>query len=471
MKRRWSFWVMIVSACWVFYNTIFSGSILYFDALGYDQLGSMLSQGHWADYLSGGPQREPLYPLFVALHIKLSGWLQLPYIPLLLLTQGLVLLLTQAMMATIFTRIRLSDGISALFLAYFVLSPTVLRSSLIVYSEIITYPLMLLPLLAAFQVWHQAGERGGFQKRVIRYALYVGGSFIGIVFVKGIFELIAPACIVLFSLALRQRLADLRGRNTAVLIFAAASLAVFLLPVHSYKLLNKFSNGHYAFTNRGSGALWGSTARKAMPTTPQEDLAQKLYVFPDKAVCEKYASKPACDHWFYQLSDQLSVDKYNELHARHLSSIEIDREFTEGSIKLMLAHPFKMINGMFWEGIKLLFWEYPSWGMVILPKDVRSFYEQPFLYPVFLFGVNILSVFMFCGSCAWAWLRRREFVAGSRQGLNALAFTLGLIAVYMAAHSLFFLNERNALPIVPLFLVLWGCLTQCLSRKGAHEPA
>ncbi len=462
MKRSFTQIALIVCAIWVFYNTIFSGSILYFDALGYEQLGKTLAHGQWIEYLSAGPSREPLYPLFVAFNMRAADLMRIPYLQLLLLTQGLILLTAQLMMAGIFRRIELSDKLSAFLLVCFVLSPTVLRASLIVYSEIVTFPLMLLPCLAALYVWQGVSTAGNFARHHKKYALILGGSFLPIMFVKGIFEMIAPVCIVLVTIALWARFRAKNATLRHMMIFLVIGLTIFAVPVNAYKMLNKIFNGNFVFTNRGSGALYGTTARRVLPTTPQEELAQKLYVLPDKSICDQYAGKDACAHWFYHLSDQIGADMYETLRAKNVPVKEIDKQFTFLSFKLMRAHPFKTMKGMFWEGAKLLFWEYPSWGMVILPRDVRYVYEQPFLYSAYLYGVNGISVIFFILSivCAgWYW---RRFLTGQDRALNCLVITLMLIMVYSAVHSFFFLNERNALPIVPLFIVLYGSFLKCI---------
>ncbi len=445
MKRPWVWTVLCLSAVWVFYNAVFSGTILYFDAFSYDSLGHLITQGKFADYLRHGPTREPLYPIFVALNMSLAQFLHLPYTQILLLTQGLILLITQLMLARIFERIKLADAAAALLLAYFVISPTVIRSSLIVYSEIITYPLMVLVCWVSINAWQ---SKINIQAK---HAAYLGFSFLPLVFTKGIFEIIAPLYIVLFFLCLSRRCSPKR-----TMIFAIIALGCFLIPVNAYKLLNKMSHGHFTFTSRGSAALYGSASRRVLPTSPQEDLAQKLYVFPDKLFCQARVGQAACDHWFYALSDQLGGVKEVALRQIYTSTAAVDKALTHQALHLMLQHPIKTINGMFWEGAKLLFWEYPSWGMVILPRDVRQFYDQPILYPMFLYGVNGMSVLFFLSAFICVVFNWRKFLSAKTEALNFLVLSFGLSFIYIVMHSLFFLNERNALPLVPVFLLMYG---------------
>ena len=459
MKSPWTFTALILSAVWIFYNSIFSGSILYFDALGYEQLGKIIAQGKLTEYFSQGPNREPLYPIFVALNMRMADLFQIPYLALLLLTQGLVLLSAQLMMAGIFRRIGLSDRLAATLLIYFIISPTVLRSCLIEYSEIVTFPLMLLPCWAAICVWQDAKH---FMKQYWKQALFLGISFVPIVFVKGIFEMIAPMCIFIFVLALSLRKSNDRAAYKRILIFAVIALGVFMAPVNMYKAVNFGLNGNFTFTNRGSWALYGTSARRVLPTTLQEDAAQKWYVWPDKDICVAHVGPQACAHWFYALSDQLGMEAYTTLKNQGMSSSMIDHALFRMSIRNVLDHPIKTLKGMFWEGSKLLFWEYPSWGMVILPRDVRQLYDSRFAYVFFLYVINNLNVLFFLLAVVVALRGIPKFFMGVDPALNVLMISLMMIVLYIATHSLFFLNERNALPIVPIFLILYGSLFKCI---------
>lgn len=465
MKRPFSAIVLTISACWVFYNAVFSATILYFDALGYDSLGQMITQGKFIEHLSNGPTREPLYLFFVAMNIAVANFLNLPYLELILVTQGLLLLIAQLILDRIFIRIKLMDGIAALLLAYVVISPTLLRSSLIVYSEIITYPFILLACLTCVNVWQALSKEEAFVKIYKIQAVFLGACFLPLVFIKSIFEMIVPVCIIFIGMGLYVRFKSHTTVLSKIIVFLVFALGTFLLPVHAYKMFNKVLHGNYTFTDRGSWALYGTTARRVLPTSADENLAQKFYVLPDKSICEARVSKQACDHWFYTLSDKLGYEKYAELKKQGLSSQHIDNALMKASSELMIQHPFKMINGMFWEGAKLLFWEYPSWGMVVLPREIRAFYEQPLLGVIFLYGINAMSVLLFFVSLGYALLRMRHFVVGHDNALIFLMMTLVIIVTYIVLHSLFFLNERNALPIVPLFLVLYGSILQCLFGK------
>ena len=460
-----SFIVLILSAVWVFYNSVFSGTILYFDSLGYDYLGKILIGPHPEQYLIQGPSREPLYPMFVSLNMVLANNLHIPYTHLILLTQGLLLLWGQSILFGIFQRIKVQDGISAVILAYFVFSPTILRSSLIVYSEIFTYVPMLLVCLKAIETWDKFKKPDMFQKGYHKCAIGLGAIFLPIMFAKAIFELIAPVFLFLFAFGLYMRNRKHKYSLKKCLIFFILAYGAFELPVIGYKALNKVYNGNFAFTDRGSRALYGTTARRALPTSPQEDLAQMLYVFPDKSICDQIAGKEPCSHWFYVLSDTLGSQKYLELKSKGYSIEKINSVLSAMALKLMLSHPFRTIKGMFWEGAKICFWEYPSWGMVILPRDVRSVYDLPGINYFFLFGVNLVSVLFFLIGlwfCIFKLFQFNQIGVNGSDVREYLLIAFSLIINYIIAHSFFFLNERNALPIIPIFLVMIGTASKTM---------
>ena len=468
MTRPWTTVALILSAFWVFYNALFSETILYFDSFGYEQLGQLLSNNSLIEYFKTGPNREPLYPLFVCLNMKLADFLHIPYTNLILLTQGLILLLSQRWLAAIFEEIRLSDKITAILVLYFVISPSILRSSLIVYSEIITYPMILAAFHLSCRAWGQLSSSQGLVNNYIRYGFYVGLVFLPLMFTKAIFDLIFPLFLGIFTLGLCLNNRLDRTNFKKIILFSLIAYGVFLAPVLGYKMMNKIYNGNFAFTNRGSWALYGTAAKRILPTTPKEDLAQKVYVFPDKSLCDRWVGADACEHWFYNLPNKLGLDKASELRKQGLTEQEIDRRLVQMSLELMIKHPIKTLNGMFWEGSKLLFWEYPSWGMVILPREIRHVYEQPWGYYVFLFGINIFNLLFFLTAIGYACYRvlhLNNTQLKERLNTNYLLIVLFLILSYMTAHSCFFLSERNALPIVPLFLILIGIVINFKKEK------
>ena len=458
MTRRWTWTVLILSAFWIFYNTLFSETILYFDSFGYERLGRILCTGHFNEYLASGPTREPLYPLFICFNMKLEDFFHIPYTNLILLTQGIILLLTQGGMAWIFQRIGLGDKVSAILILYFVISPAILRSSLIVYSEIITYPLILLACVVSCETWRHLTQPSAFVGKETKRAIYMGMAFLPLMFVKAVTEVIVPAFLFIFTLTLALRWKKDLGKVKKAIIFGFIAYGVFLTPVVIYKSINKICNGNFAFTSRGSWALYGTTARRILPTTPQEKLAQKLYVFPDKSFCAQWAGVEACEHWHYALSDRLGMEKNAELNRQGLSMEEANRRLIQLSLGLMRQHPFETMKGMFWEGAKLLFWEYPSWGMVVLPREIRKVYEWPWAQGFFLFGINGLNLLFFLAAMRYA------FVTKDESSVVYLWVMLLFFLLYIIAHSFFFLNERNALPIIPLYLLLIGAVIKTVQR-------
>jgi len=410
--------------------------------------------------------REPLYPLFVALNMRLADLVHIPYTNLILLTQGIILLIAQWWIAVILRAIGLPDKITAALILYFIISPSVLRSSLIVYSEIITYPLMIAAVAVSCKTWEFFLENSSSLRRYAQRGIYTGLVFVPLIFVKGIFEIITPVFLLILSIAAMIR--GNMGHKTikAVAIFFIVAYMVFDVPVLMYKTVNKIYNGHFLFTDRGSWALYGTAARRALPVTPQEHLAQMLYVFPDKTWCYQATSAEACEHWLYGLSDNLGMGERSLLSEQHLSGPEIDRRLMTMSFKVMITHPWATLQGMFWEGSKLFFWEFPSWGSVALPKELRHLYQSPAVYCSILVIVNFLNFISIIGAIIYLLLRRSQ----QNQPVDTHIFVvLTFIFTYILAHSFFFLNERNALPIVPLYFILAGAVIQAWMARGNNR--
>ena len=72
--------------------------------------------------------------------------------------------------------------------------------------------------------------------------------------------------------------------------------AAFYIPVTSYKFLNQTLNGHFAFTNRASWALYGNTVRRQEPLNPKR-LAAALAYIPSPHLCYVVLDQDNCDFW------------------------------------------------------------------------------------------------------------------------------------------------------------------------------
>jgi hypothetical protein len=468
MIGRWTFVVLIFSAFWIFYAAVFSETILFNDSFSYDQAGKSLAQGHFWDYFRTGPNREPLYPLFVALNVRLADFFQIPYTNFILFSQGIILLLSQAWLALILKELRVSDRITAVLLLYFVISPSLLHSSLVIYSEIILYPMTLAAVMVSYRTWSFLMRPANPWQEYARRGVYLGAVFIPLMFVKGIFEVIAPIfmAIVTLSAALHWKMSLDVVKKLAV--FFVIAVSVFSIPVAMYKTANKIGNGNYVFTSRGSWALYASMARRVLPVTAEERLAQKLYIFPNKSICERWAGAAACSHWHYTLSDTIGRAKETELKMQGLTAQEVDRKLVELSKEMVFRHPFIIANGMFWEGIKFFFWEHSSWGWVSLPRELKSIYQSPWFSNSVLWGTNILNVLCVLLAIAYCWVNRRDLKQPQddhRIRTGYVFVILLFVFVYTGVHSLFFLSERNALAIVPAFFILAGVVIQSLAGR------
>lgn len=452
--RQWTWAVLIVSAFWVFYTALFSQTILFYDSLGYQHLGKELAQGHFFQYFHT-LNREPIYPLFVAVNMRLADLIHIPHTDLILLTQGIILLITQWLLAFVLQKIGVSDKITAALILYFIISPSMLRSSLVIYSEIIIYPLIIAAVVVSCGAWDWLKNCADDPRSYLRRGVCTGLVFIPLVFVKGIFEVITPLFLLILVCAAVFRAQMNHQIIKPAIAFFMIAFTVFYLPVLMYKTVNKICNDNFAFTNRGSWALYGTAARRVLPTTDQKRLAQKLCVFPDKSLCHQWAGPEACEHWNYVLSDNLGLGEYSKLRQEHLTQSEIDRRLMRKALDLMITHPWATVQGMFWEGAKLIFWEYPSWGAVTLPREISRVYEWPRVFGAISFVVNLLNCILIPVALIYLVLRRPY----PKQEVDTYIFVvLLLVFTYILTHSLFFLNERNALPIVPLYFILAGAV-------------
>ena len=121
-------WALLICAVYWMYLIILAQPIIVYDAIGYEQFGRLLADKGLGAYLRGGPAREPLYPLFISVAMKLSDWAHLPFLSVQKILQCAVLLMTQLMMISILRRLKVHVGIIIGTVLYFGLSPAVVNS-------------------------------------------------------------------------------------------------------------------------------------------------------------------------------------------------------------------------------------------------------------------------------------------------------------------------------------------------------
>jgi len=72
--------VFLLSLVYWLYLSVTVHMAIVFDSINYVALGKMLYAHGWIDYFKTGPNREPLYPLLIALSMHIEHFTGLAYV-------------------------------------------------------------------------------------------------------------------------------------------------------------------------------------------------------------------------------------------------------------------------------------------------------------------------------------------------------------------------------------------------------
>ncbi len=474
-------WAMGASVLYWAYLIFNTQMEIKFDSIDYRNLGKMLFERGFGDYFRTGPHREPGYPLLIAASYALNKGLTFcSQISWLKILQCLILLSTQVLSCVLLKKLQVHRNFMAIAVFYLGFSPALVNSALSMYSEILTYPLILGFFLLLWKSWGAIRQQQG--QLVVLTSLGLAGMAVLITFTKGAFELIIPVFLVfllpqLFSLIKEKKQVQLQ----LTLIHLGLVLAVFLGAVNGYKYLNLRSNGNFVLTDRGSWALYGNTVRRTGPLSPTLVKAAIAYV-PGEGVCKTYFPKEICLTWSAQFSDSIAFDKLHELEAKGIQDKEMNSIFINLSSDEIMKKPGQYLFFYFLEGWKMFFWESTQIGWVVYPPWLEKLFSLEILKNSLRLLISLLSLVTFLilmchlGFQYLLRLQQQKKQAAVEQIteltiLEAVAVLIKFIAIYIGVYAFFHILTRYALSIAPLYLILFAYTLDIMFRtKKNDEP-
>ncbi len=436
------------------YLAAHSSMIMRYDATEYESLAKMIDQKGWEEYLRTGPHREPLYPGIISIAMRLADFLGTPYQTIQKFIQILFLLITQFLTCKLLTKLKIHPTLSAFILLYLGFSPAIVNSAFSLYSEIITYPLILGIVLLNVQAWkyihspHSAG--------VALLALSLGILFILIASVKAIFELILPLSMLgYYLLAVHSCIRGHKKILIHTILFLTIIFSTFHTWIFYYKSINLKYNGHFITIDRGPWAIYGNAERRTQKLKVKDYLAALTYVAGEN-VCKNIFGDSAWVFWSFRSSDDFGQAKRDELINSGTPRSEIDSKLISLTARKIFEHPGQYGILMAIESLKMFFWESTKIGYVEYPLWMQHLFDTT----IFKNGLRLL-VFLgsFLSCCCLI-----QYIASNRSGLfeketsdgtlNLFFLIFILLLSYIGIHSFFFILPRYALPIAPLFLVV-----------------
>ncbi len=443
------FWIYLI------FNT---QQVLENDAIGYEQLGRLIHTQGYIPYFETGPNREPFYPSLVALSMYLEPMLSISYTKIIATLSVIFLFISQLLTYCLLQRLNVRPLICVIILIYFGLSPALANTAFSLYSEIAAIPFVLMAAWLTAHSFETLPRQRSVHNCLIGVAL--GLLFITITLTKSIFEPIFFIFVIVYLGFFLKSLIQNNKRillNTLVLLLTFYT--VYAIPIHAYKMLNKKYNNHYAITDRGSWALYGSCALKTEPLTPRGFLIALAHV-PGKGACTKFFTIEECSYWEPNVtSDSLGAAKLGEFRAMKIPEEEADQFFLTASKDRVMEHPFQftLLSTLDW--IKMFFWESTKIGFVTYPPWLAKIHDTGIFKDGLRLLVSLVSLIAFFGLIGF--LRspldfRRLPTTEAYQ-----CFSLFVIVLfYTALHALFNTVPRWALPIAPLYLLAIGYALQ-----------
>lgn len=458
-----AFTASLVYWLYLFFTTTM---LIQWDSIGYQSLGTLIHEQGWISYFQTGPNREPIYPFIISISMGLGNFFSVSYHPIQKFIQLLFLFLTQILTLKILRKLKVGDTLTSLCILYLGFSPALVNSALSLYSEIVTYPIILTIILLSYKAWQSF--QTSWEKPVV-LGFLCGLAFIAITFVKGIFEIITPAYLMAYSFFTIKTLIK---KNTKLFInstvFLSTLLLTFYIPLTLYKSLNKKYNGNFALTNRGAWALYGNTTRRMEPFTTKKLFAALAYA-PGEGVCKKIFDAESCKYWSFEKSDEFGYGKLHELKNQGIPNEQIDKILIALSLKKVLHNPIQygLFAGL--EGLKMIFWESTKIGFVDYPCWLTTLFNFTLFKDGIRFAMSLLTLAALLYLLKFVWSNRRYISADKKQPDEQtilLSCVFVLITSYIILHSFFFILTRYILPITPLYLIT---ITFFLQRIISHN--
>ncbi len=436
------------------YLFFFSSIQVTNDALEYERLGKIIYEHGLVGYFQNGPAREPLYPLLITLSMKIASWTSFSYLKIQTIIQIAFLLLTQFLTYRLLRRLNITPWIISTTILYIGFSPALINSTFSLYSEIITYPLILAIIFVILKTWRMF-EQCSIGKAFLQAALLTF-LFILITCVKAIFGYIAVALLFPFIILLMRSLFKKNYRVTLnSFVFITTFLILLGLFMFSFKSLNKKYNGFFNFADRGY-LLYANSARRTIPFSMTKLKAAIAYI-PGEGLCPSMADhKDDCYYWSIASADGFGYRKCMALLDEGVPRTELESHLNSAAVDRVLKSPIPYIFFTFLESLKMFFWESTKIGSVTYPSWLEGLFDNAIFKNGLRFTISIITIWSMIYLAGFVW-RKRKFIFDVKSAESEIVqiyfFMLVLIGIFVGLYSLIQIIPRYLFTIVPFYLI------------------
>ncbi len=429
----------------------------------------MIYHSGWIEFFKTGPHNEPVFPLLIAFSMRVAGALSISYQTVQVCLHIFILFSTQLLTLLILKQIRISNGITALIILYIGISPALINATFSLWSEIITFPGILGIILLSVKSWGLI--LSGQYKKVILWGVYLAFIFIIITLIKALFEYIFIALMApYFILMIKSIIKREKKILISTLLFFLTVLSLFNAALFLHKSFNQKYNGHFMLADRGPYIVYGNAARRSEPLTLKRFLTCLAFI-PGDNVCYKLFGKDECYFWSMFTVEDYGHAKLTELENRGVPDSKIDSMMVTLAKEKMLERPFQQTLLVFTESLKMLFWESTA-GFVLYPPWLqRLFGFTPFKNSLrfLLFLITFISI----GYILRYVFKNKDQLFHPQnpqnRGIHIFFFILIFIISYVGFYSLFNVSNRNASPIVSLYLSMIAFTIQNMFKQKLKE--
>jgi len=446
------------SLCFLYWATLFFASRPYikFDAEVFEMLGQAINQNGLAEFFKAEPNYVPLYPLLIAVSMRLGNVLGVPYLSIQVVLQIGFLLAAQILILKILRKLNVHRLLAAAVVLYFGISPAMVNAAFSLYSEIATFPFVLWAVLAAAGGWRAIQE--GSLKRIFIASLGLVLPFLFVTMANAVFEyifnffLLAYFLFSLVFLARKEKTLFLRG-----IFFIAVTFVFFQSALLPYRAMNLKYNGHKSLVIKGAWSLYANTERRTGELTPRQFLVAAAFI-PGEGVCREIFGEKECSFWSIGAQHGVGMRKLNELRAQGIPNSKIDSVLIGLSKEMALQKPLSYVLLTFMEALKMFFWESTKVGFVFYPAWLEKLYDITVFKNGLRFLFFILSFVAFICLKISLWKNKKRLAVREDDGLqnSLLFFIFVMLTAFILMHSFFCIATRYTFPIVSLYLVTIG---------------
>lgn len=480
-------YLLVFAACLVYWSYLFFATQMEIkmDAVAYSQTAEIIYEKGWIAFFQNGPNVEPFFPFIIFIAMKIGQALSVSYTQVEKVFQIITLFVTIFLAAKILQKLKVRDTIACLALLYMGFSPALVNSSLSLFSEINTYPVVLAMILLNLRirdVLRRESSKDIYLWGVISVLFYVYAICVKVLFSY----LMIMFLLVQFVLALidHKKAKPFLWQKAfiyAVVVFVLCKAAIF-----PYMWMNKQYGRAFAFTNRVEWFFYAN-AIKRTETDPihlencakvwdgkvwsRTSLLAHLAYIPGERVCARFFTPQECKCCSFETQDNIGgMELPRRLNVEKIPEDQKKKKTYEWAIESIKKHPERYFVFMLIEASKMFFWETTKLGHVTYPPWL----EKLFNFPVFKDGIRfvtaVASIFSFFFVSVYLFRKRRRLFEDQTEEKEAWItgfFVILFISGFTFLYSLVTVLARYTLPIVPLFIIVIALAFDILMKRRA----